>query len=176
MDQGGSAQDLDLGGGSGGPGHGTPQAFNSAVDLPRARLGRRQRSIGPGRAVGYSNISRLFTAANATDRREPRLDPALLSHHSEGVILLMGERDGRLSKLAVDSRLGEADRRLSLRPARLLPPPWQPTASLDGLSPDIHHTSEIVTTVELVLGNGNGNYNPPAPVNGHGHHDEAKKP
>ena len=40
----------------------------------------------------------------------------------------------------------------------------------------IHHTSEIVTTVELVLGNGNGNYNPPAPVNGHGHHDEAKKP
>ena len=41
----------DLGGGSGGPGHGTPQAFNSAVDLPGARLGRRQRSIGPGRAV-----------------------------------------------------------------------------------------------------------------------------
>ena len=41
----------DLGGGSGGPGHGTPQAFNSAVDLPRARLGRRQRSIGSGRAV-----------------------------------------------------------------------------------------------------------------------------
>ena len=36
--------------------------------------------------------------------------------------------------------------------------------------------SEIVTTVELVLGNGNGNYNPPAPVNGHGHHDEAQKP
>ena len=27
------------------------QAFNSAADLPRARLGRRQRSIGPGRAV-----------------------------------------------------------------------------------------------------------------------------
>ena len=35
VDQGGSAQDLDLGGGSGGPGHGTPQAFNSAVDLPK---------------------------------------------------------------------------------------------------------------------------------------------
>ena len=52
VDQGGSAQDLDQGGGSGGPGHGTPpQAFNSAVDLPGARLGRRQRSIGPGRAV-----------------------------------------------------------------------------------------------------------------------------
>ena len=57
---------------------------------------------------GYSNISRLFTTANATDRREPRLDPALLSHHSEGVILLTGGRAGRLSKLAVDGRLGEA--------------------------------------------------------------------
>ena len=57
---------------------------------------------------GYSNISRLFTTANAADRREPRLDPALLSHHSEGVILLTGGRDGRLSKLAMDGRLGEA--------------------------------------------------------------------
>ena len=58
--------------------------------------------------VGYSNISRLFTTANATDRREPRLDPALLSHHSEGVILLTGGRDGPLSKLEMDGRLGEA--------------------------------------------------------------------
>ena len=57
---------------------------------------------------GYSNISRLFTMANAADRREPRLDPVLLSHHSEGVILLTGGRDGRLSKLAMDGRLGEA--------------------------------------------------------------------
>ena len=58
--------------------------------------------------AGYSNISRLFTRANAGDRREPRLDPALLSHHSEGVILLTGGRDGGLSKLAMDHRLGEA--------------------------------------------------------------------
>ena len=58
VDQGGSAQDLDLGGGSGGPGHGTPQAFNSAADLPRARLGRRQRSIGPGRAVDQGGSAR----------------------------------------------------------------------------------------------------------------------
>ena len=57
---------------------------------------------------GYSNISRLFTTANAADRKEPRLDPAHLSHHSEGVILLTGGRDGRLSKLAVHGRLGEA--------------------------------------------------------------------
>ena len=46
--------------------------------------------------------------ANAADRREPRLDPVLLSHHSEGVILLTGGRDRRLSKLAMDGRLGEA--------------------------------------------------------------------
>ena len=35
-----------------------PQAFNSAVDLPRARLGRRQRSIGPGRAVDLGGSAR----------------------------------------------------------------------------------------------------------------------
>ena len=29
--------------------------------------------------AGYSNISRLFTLANAVDRREPRLDPSHLS-------------------------------------------------------------------------------------------------
>ena len=58
VDQGGSAQDHDQGGGSGGPGHGTPQAFNSAVELPRARLGRRQRSIGPGRAVYQGGSAR----------------------------------------------------------------------------------------------------------------------
>ena len=54
---------------------------------------------------GYSNISRLFTMANAADRRRPRLDPALLSDHSEGVILLTGGRDGGLSKLVTDGRL-----------------------------------------------------------------------
>ena len=57
---------------------------------------------------GYSNISRLFTIANATDRREPRLDPAHLPHHSEGVILLTGGRDGPMSRLAVEGRTGEA--------------------------------------------------------------------
>ena len=58
VDQGGSARGVRLGGGSAGPGHGTPQAFNSAVDLPRARLGRRQRSIGPGRAVDQGGSAR----------------------------------------------------------------------------------------------------------------------
>ena len=57
---------------------------------------------------GYSNISRLFTIANAADRREPRLDSSQLPHHSEGVVLLTGGRDGRLSRLAMDGRIGEA--------------------------------------------------------------------
>ena len=33
---------------------------------------------------GYANIARLFTLANAADRREPRLDPAYLPEHAEG--------------------------------------------------------------------------------------------
>ena len=57
---------------------------------------------------GYSNISRLFTLANATHRSNPRLDPAYLPHHSEGVILLTGGRDGLLSRLAMEGRTGEA--------------------------------------------------------------------
>ncbi len=57
---------------------------------------------------GYSNISRLFTLANAVDRREPRLDPAHLPEHTEGVVLLTGGRDGRLANLALDGRRDEA--------------------------------------------------------------------
>ncbi len=59
--------------------------------------------------VGYSNISRLFTIANAADRREPRLDPSYLPIHAEGVTLLAGGRDGTLSRLAMDGRVAEAE-------------------------------------------------------------------
>ena len=58
--------------------------------------------------AGYSNISRLLTIANAADRREPRLDPSYLPHHSEGVMLLTGGRDGPLSRPPMDGRDGEA--------------------------------------------------------------------
>ena len=58
--------------------------------------------------AGYSNISRLFTLANAADRRKPKLDPAHLPYHSEGVVLLTGGRNGLLSRLATGSRVGEA--------------------------------------------------------------------
>ena len=57
---------------------------------------------------GYSNISRLFTLANAVDRRAPRLDPRHLAGHAEGVILLTGGRDSCVSRLALAGRRQEA--------------------------------------------------------------------
>ena len=58
---------------------------------------------------GYGNLSRLFTLANAVDRREPRLDPKHLAHHAEGLILLTGGRDGPVSKLLLEGRRREAE-------------------------------------------------------------------
>ncbi len=58
--------------------------------------------------AGYSNISRLFTLANADDRREPKLEPSELPNHCEGVVLLTGGRDGPLSRLVTEDRFGEA--------------------------------------------------------------------
>ena len=58
--------------------------------------------------AGYSNISRLFTLANAADRRDPKLDPSCLPDHCEGVVLLTGGRDGPLSWLVENDRIGEA--------------------------------------------------------------------
>ena len=57
---------------------------------------------------GYANISRLFTLANAADRREPRLDPARLAEHAGGVVLLTGGRDGPLSRLISEGRREDA--------------------------------------------------------------------
>ena len=57
---------------------------------------------------GYGNLSRLFTLANAVDRREPRLDPKHLPHHAEGLVLLTGGRDGPVSKLLLEGRRRDA--------------------------------------------------------------------
>ena len=57
---------------------------------------------------GYGNLSRLFTLANAADRREPRLDPTHLREHAEGLVLLTGGRDGPLAGLVLDGRHDEA--------------------------------------------------------------------
>ena len=67
-----------------------------------------------GTRAGYSNISRLFTLANAVDRRAPRLDPSHLADHSEGVVMLTGGRDGQLSRLAMNGHRGDARKLLGL--------------------------------------------------------------
>ena len=56
---------------------------------------------------GYANLTRLFTLANAADRRDPRLDPARLPDHAAGLICLTGGRDGPLARLAGAGRYGE---------------------------------------------------------------------
>ena len=57
---------------------------------------------------GYGNLSRLFTLANAADRRDPRLDPRLLSEHAGGLVLLTGGRDGTLARLLGEGHAVEA--------------------------------------------------------------------
>ena len=57
---------------------------------------------------GYANISRLFTLANAEDRRKPRLDPALMREYADGVVLLTGGRGGPLAKLLSGGRREDA--------------------------------------------------------------------
>ena len=61
---------------------------------------------------GYGNISRLFSLANAADRRKPRLDPQRLPQHAGGVVLLTGGRNGPLSTLMAEGRRPEALRLL----------------------------------------------------------------
>ena len=57
---------------------------------------------------GYSNLCELSTRANSVDRREPRLDPALLSVHSTGLVMLTGGRDGPLTRLMLGGRHSKA--------------------------------------------------------------------
>src|SRR5215216_3742310 len=80
--------------------------------------------------TGYSNLSRLITAASAgpniplqsditsfspprevwkkDEERQPRLDPSLLAEHAQGLILLTGCRRGALSGLVDDGRWSDA--------------------------------------------------------------------
>ena len=58
--------------------------------------------------AGYSNLSQLLTFANRSDRREPRLNAEYLPKHTDGLIMLTGGRDGRLSRLLVEGRYGDA--------------------------------------------------------------------
>ena len=53
---------------------------------------------------GYANLSRLFTIANASDRRELRLDPARLLDHANGLAAIMGGHASDTSQFAIDGR------------------------------------------------------------------------
>ncbi len=57
---------------------------------------------------GYSNLSRLFTLANAVDRRNPRLDSCVVGRPQRGAGVVDRRRDGALSRLVEDDRFGEA--------------------------------------------------------------------
>ena len=57
---------------------------------------------------GYGNLSRLFSLANAADRRNPRLDPRFLPEHAEGLVLLTGGRNGPLSEAMAEGRRNPA--------------------------------------------------------------------
>ena len=56
--------------------------------------------------AGYSNISRLFTTANAADRREPRLDPALFVPPLRGC----HPADGRARRASLETGDGQSPR------------------------------------------------------------------
>ncbi|MBN2074906.1 MAG: DNA polymerase III subunit alpha [Dehalococcoidales bacterium] len=58
---------------------------------------------------GYSNLSRLITAAHASgERNDPQLPQNLLSAHSEGLIALSGCTRGELAQLVMQERIPEA--------------------------------------------------------------------
>jgi error-prone DNA polymerase len=58
---------------------------------------------------GYGNLCRLITAARAEDREQPRLDPALLPTHAEGLIALSGCRQGEAAARAARDDLTGAE-------------------------------------------------------------------
>ncbi len=59
---------------------------------------------------GYSNLSRLISYAYIDgDRRDPQLDPKRIAAHAEGIILLTGCRNGRLSSLLSEGRSQQAE-------------------------------------------------------------------
>ena len=60
-------------------------------------------------ATGYSNLSRLLSFAHVFgDRRTPKLDPALLPEHADGVVALSGCARGPIARLLTDGRPADA--------------------------------------------------------------------
>ena len=64
---------------------------------------------------GYSNLCNLITYSRMGqdgDRLDPRLDPALLPDHAEGLVLLTGCSRGRVSSLIAEGRADDAETEL----------------------------------------------------------------
>ena len=64
---------------------------------------------------GYSNLCNLLTASRAGmdgDRRDPRLNPALLKEHARGLVLLTGCSKGRVPSLVTGGRPDDAEAEL----------------------------------------------------------------
>ena len=62
--------------------------------------------------TGYSNLCNLITFSRmgkGGDRRDPRLDPAFLSEHAEGLVLLTGCSKGRVPSLVADGKDNDAE-------------------------------------------------------------------
>ena len=64
---------------------------------------------------GYSNLCNLITYSRmgqVGDRLDPRLDPGLLSEHSEGLVLLTGCSKGRVPGYITEGRISDAETEL----------------------------------------------------------------
>ena len=62
--------------------------------------------------TGYGNLSQLFTHANRNDRRTPLLDPRLLEHHAQGLVLITGCADSPVSRSLMEGRQPQAEQLL----------------------------------------------------------------
>ena len=59
---------------------------------------------------GYANLCRLLSYAHlGAERRDPKLAPSYLSDHAEGLVLLTGCRNGRVSGLLAEGRYEDAE-------------------------------------------------------------------
>ena len=58
--------------------------------------------------IGYSNISRLLTLANGSDRKDPKLDPMHIPEYASGTILLTGAQNGLISNAIKEHKIDRA--------------------------------------------------------------------
>ena len=57
---------------------------------------------------GYRNLCQLLTVAAQSDRRKPRVDPNMLAERADGLVALLGGRNGPVSRLLEKEQYREA--------------------------------------------------------------------